>query len=86
MLLDQNPLGKDDKRNCIGWWRETYLDTPETGFSVDRDFCSVMSKDKTHLQKYRGGDRGTNTVMNVTALNALLCSWQVVITREINFT
>lgn len=53
---------------------------------MDRDFCSVMSKDKTHLQKYRGGDRGTNTVMNVTALNALLCSWQVVITREINFT
>lgn len=61
------------------------MDTPETGFSEDRDSCSVMSKDKTHAQKFRGGDWGTNTVINVTALNALLFSWQVVITREINF-
>jgi len=85
MLLDPNPLGKNDKRNFTGWWKKTYMDTPEARFSVDRDSCSVLSKDKIHSQKFRGGDWAANTVINVTALNDLLYNWQVVITREINF-
>lgn len=52
---------------------------------MNRNSCSVTSKDKTHSQKFRGGDWGTNTVINVTALNALLYSWQVVITGEVHF-